>query len=279
MRLVMMTDMEGCAGINNFHDWVFPGGMFYDTGREILTEEVNAAARAFFDNGFEEILVLDAHGHGGVNILQLDERLLYQRGWVGPYPMGMTERYDALAFIGQHAKASTPFAHLAHTSSLNILDQRINGISIGEFGMTVFMAASLGIRPIYGSGDKAFCAEAKALCPNIHTTWVKEGLMPGTGYECTTAEYYDRNIAAVQLHPKAARKKIYEEASAAARAFLADPEKYRMEPLKGPFVVEIDYRTDFPGIPATMRYEHETDVIAALNKSWNERPASADVSK
>ena len=66
MRLVMMTDMEGCAGINNFHDWVFPGGMFYDTGREILTEEVNAAARAFFENGFEEILVLDAHGHGGV---------------------------------------------------------------------------------------------------------------------------------------------------------------------------------------------------------------------
>lgn len=272
MRLVMMTDMEGCAGINNFHDWVFPGGMFYDTGREILTEEVNAAARAFFDNGFEEILVLDAHGHGGVNILQLDERLLYQRGWVGPYPMGMTERYDALAFIGQHAKASTPFAHLAHTSSLNILDQRINGISIGEFGMTVFMAASLGIRPIYGSGDKAFCAEAKALCPNIHTTCVKEGLMPGAGEEYLAEEYRLRNTAAVHIHPLAAREKIYEEASAAARAFLADPEKYRVEPLTSPFTVEMDYRTDVPLVADKRKYIHDTDLIAALNMSWDGRP-------
>ena len=51
MRLVMMTDMEGCAGINNFHDWVFPGGMFYDTGREILTEEVNAVVEGLFQGG------------------------------------------------------------------------------------------------------------------------------------------------------------------------------------------------------------------------------------
>ena len=51
MKLVMLTDMEGCAGVNNFHDWVFPGGMFYDMGREILTEEVNAAIRGFMENG------------------------------------------------------------------------------------------------------------------------------------------------------------------------------------------------------------------------------------
>ena len=88
----------------------------------------------------------------------------------------------------------------------------------------------------------------------------------------TVPEYYDRNIAAVQMQPKATRKKIYEEASAAARAFLADPEQYRVEPLEAPFLVEIDYRTDFPGIPACMRYDHDTDLIAALNRSWNERP-------
>ena len=272
MRLVMVTDMEGVAGVNNFHDWVFPGGLWYDVGRQLLTEEVNAAIRGFMDNGFDEVLVLDAHGHGGVNILQLDERALYQRGWVGPYPMGITDRFDALAFVGQHAKAGTPFAHLAHTSSLNVLDQRVNGISIGEFGMTVFMAASLGVAPIFGSGDKAFCAEAQALCPNIHTACVKEGLMPGSGYECSTAEYYERNIAAVQMQPLAARKKIYEGAAAAARDFAADPGKFRVEPLQPPFNVEIDYRTDQRGVPATYSYTHDTDIIAAFNRSWNERP-------
>ena len=272
MKLVILTDMEGVAGINNFHDWVFPGGFRYETGCRLLTEEVNAAIRGFMENGFDQVLVLDAHGHGGIHIEALDERALYQRGWVGPYPMGITEEYDALAFVGQHAKASTPYAHLAHTSSLNVLDQRVNGLSIGEYGMTVFMAATLDVRPIFGSGDKAFCQEAKALCPHIRTVCVKEGLMPGTGYECTTEEYYERNISAVHLQPKAARRKIYEGACEAARAFLADPEKFRVEPLKPPFNVEIDYRTDHRGVPATYSYTHDTDIIAAFNRSWNERP-------
>lgn len=272
MRLVMMTDMEGCAGIIDSANWCLANGVYYSEGKKLVTEEVNAAARAFFDNGFEEILVLDAHGFGGLNLIDLDKRVLYQRGWVGPYPMGMTERYDALAFIGQHAKAGTPYAHLCHTSSMNVLDQRINGVSMGEFGMLVYMAATMDIRPIYGSGDKAFCEEAAALCPNIHTTCVKEGLMPGTGEECLADEYRLRNTAAVHIHPLAAREKIYEEAAAAARAFLADPEKYRVEPLTGPFTVEMDYRTNVPLVADKRKYVHETDLIAALNMSWDGRP-------
>lgn len=272
MRLVMMTDMEGCAGILDSANWCLPRGEYYHEGKKLVTAEVNAAVQAFFDNGFEEILVLDAHGPGSVNLIDLDRRVLYQRGFVGPYPMGLTERYDAIAWVGQHAKAGTPYSHLCHTSSMNVLDQRINGVSMGEFGMLVYMAATMDIRPIYGSGDKAFCAEAVALCPQIHTTCVKEGLMPGAGEEYLAEEYRLRNTAAVHIHPLAAREKIYEEASAAARAFLADPEKYRVEPLTGPFTVEMDYRTNVPLVADKRKYVHDTDLIAALNMSWDGRP-------
>lgn len=76
----------------------------------------------------------------------------------------MTPDFDAVAWVGQHAKAGTPFAHLAHTSSMRVVDQRINNISVGEFGMSVFMGVVMGIQPIFGSGDLAFCKEAAALC-------------------------------------------------------------------------------------------------------------------
>ena len=272
MRLVMMTDMEGSAGIIDSANWCLANGTYYQEGKKLVTEEVNAAARAFFDNGFTEILVLDAHGFGGVNLIDLDSRVHYQRGFVGPYPMGLTEKFDAIAWVGQHAKAGTPYAHLCHTSSMNVLDQRINGVSMGEFGMLVYMAATMDIRPIYGSGDKAFCEEATALCPQVVTTCVKEGLMPGSGEECLAEEYRLRNTVAVHIHPLEARKKIYEDAAAAARAFCADPERFRVEPLKGPFTVEMDYRTDHRKVADKRKYVHETDLIAALNMSWDDRP-------
>lgn len=277
MRLFMMTDMEGCAGILDSSDWCFPGGDHYDEGRHLVSAQVNAAAKAFLDNGFEEVLVVDGHGKGGVNLWELDERVLYQRGFVGPYPVGMTARYDAIAWIGQHAKAGTPYAHICHTSSMDVLDQRINGVSVGEFGMLMYMAATLGISPLYGSGDYAFCKEAEALCPQLHTTCVKEGLMYGAGEACMAEEYRLRNIAAIHMHPLAAQKKIYADAAAAARAFCADPERYRVAPLQGPFVVEMDYRTDKRGVVDRRKYTHETDLIAALNLSWENRPEVSNI--
>lgn len=206
MRLFLITDMEGCAGVLNSTDWCFPGGRCYETGRMLLTEEVNAAVRGFLEHGFDEVLVADAHGLGGLDLLRLDERVRYQRGFAGPYPLGMTPDFDAVAWVGQHAKAGTPFAHLAHTSSMRVVDQRINGISVGEFGMSVFMGVVMGIQPIFGSGDLAFCKEAAALCPEMITVSVKEGVIPGSGRECLTEEYRERNTAAIHLHPLEARR-------------------------------------------------------------------------
>ena len=270
MRIGITTDMEGVAGVNTFDAWTMPGGYFYEIGKELLTDEVNAAVRGFLENGFDEAIIFDAHGHGGVDIRKLDERVLYQRGFAGPYPVGITPECDALAWVGQHAKAGTSCAHLAHTSSVYVRDQRINGVSVGEFGMGVYMAATMDPAPvpIFGSGDEAFCKEAKALCPHIHTVCVKRGQIPGSGDECTGPEYRVRNEAAVHISPKLACKKIYEEACAAAQDFMKRPDKFRIAPLPAPYTVEIDYRTDYHGEVVHKVYRHESDLIAAMNLTW-----------
>ena len=55
MKIMIMTDMEGVAGVLNFEDWCVPGGMFFSKGQTLLTEEGNAAIAGFFAGGGEEI--------------------------------------------------------------------------------------------------------------------------------------------------------------------------------------------------------------------------------
>ncbi len=74
MKLMIMTDMEGVAGMLNFEDWCVPDGRYYDKGKRLLTLEVNAAIEGFFHGGATEIVVVDGHGNGGIDPELLDER-------------------------------------------------------------------------------------------------------------------------------------------------------------------------------------------------------------
>ena len=67
MKIMIMTDMEGCAGILNHDDWVMPEGRYYEKGKRLLTEEVNAALAGFFEAGAGEVVVVDGHGYGGID--------------------------------------------------------------------------------------------------------------------------------------------------------------------------------------------------------------------
>ena len=127
MRIALMTDLEGVAGVRNFDDWCNPDSRYYETGRRFLTEEVNAAIRGFFDAGADEIVVVDGHGAGAINIELLDERAELSRGWGVYHQFGLNDNFDALAFVGQHAKAGTVKSHLTHTGMPNTYDLQING--------------------------------------------------------------------------------------------------------------------------------------------------------
>jgi D-amino peptidase len=265
MKLYLMTDLEGVAGVLNFEHWTGPGKPYYEVARELLTGEVSAAVEGFFDGGAAEILVCDGHGPGAIDARLLDPRCELLRGWAeGPWPLCLDESFDALAFVGQHAKAGTEYGHLAHTQWLGCLDLTINGVSIGEFGQLAMCASELGVRTIFGSGDAAFAAEAKALVPGIEAVAVKRGVKPGTGDDLTEEEYERFTSSAIHLHPSRACQMVREGALRAIRR--ARAEDFGIIPLQPPFerVMKARPSEDRPH-KTISRATHPTSVIAAMN--------------
>ena len=242
MKIYIMTDLEGPAGVLNRNDWVHLGSPYYEKAKMLLTMEVNAAIEGFFKAGATEILVSDGHGAGGIQPELLDKRAHLLRGYPTGYPCELTAEYDCVAWIGQHAKAGTPFAHIPHTGNHHVIDLSINGISIGELGELAMCAGVLGVKPILATGDKAMCKEADALLPGIETVSVKEGLMPGRGDECTFEEYNSRNVAAIHISPERARELIEERSNKALMRYKKNPDSFGELITESPYEKVVVYR-------------------------------------
>ncbi len=204
MKIYLMTDLEGVAGVLSFQEWTGPGKLYYPVARELLTQEVNAVLTGLFSGGASEVVVCDAHGPGGVNARDLSYpmQVHYMRGWGDQmWPLNLDASYDAVAWVGQHAKAGTPYGHLCHTQSLDYVDESVNGVSLGEFGELASCAAELGVRALFAAGDEAFTKEAHALTPGLQTVAVKRGLQSGTGEDLDLEAYTQYVSPAVHLHP------------------------------------------------------------------------------
>ncbi len=272
MRIMLMTDMEGVAGVKNAEDWLRPGARCYETGCRLLTHEVNAAVDGFFAGGAKYVQVCDGHGPGAIDIELLDPRVEYARGW-SSWPDGLEMTYDGYAFVGQHAKASSELAHLAHTQSFKYIDLKINGVSIGELGQSVYCAAELGVPAFFASGDFALACEAQALVPGIDTCAVKRGVARGAGDECTTEEYSRRNAGAVHVAPERARTLIRHTAEAAIRRLKRGDAK-PIE-LRAPFESVTLLRPDKAGEPKTVSISsHPTSVIELMRMPLEPKPVA-----
>lgn len=270
MKVYLMTDLECAAGVVSFEEWTGPGKRYYDLARKFLTLEVNAAVDGLFEGGATEILVADGHGPGGVNIDLLDPRVEYLRGWGEGYPLCLDESFDYAAWVGQHAKAGTEYAHLAHTQGTAYLDVSVNGVSIGEFGQVAMCASEIGVRSIFGSGDYAFTLEAQALVPGIETVAVMWGVKPGTGDDLTAEEYARYTFPARHLHPARSRRVIREGALCAIRRAQED-DSFGIIPLEAPFERVIRKRPSADQPHRTISHAtHPTSVIGVMNARGDE---------
>ena len=277
MKIYIATDCEGVAGVLDLDNWTEVKSRYYDVTKELLTLEVNAAIAGFAAAGAKEFLVCDGHGHGAINPLLLDKRAELLRGLGNGYPGELDKSFDAIAWVGQHAMSRTPQAHLAHTGSMRKFEYTVNGIPVGEFGQKAMCASELGVRAIFGSGDRAFCAEAQALVPGIETVEVKRGTMSGRGDECTAEQYSARNLSAIHMHPVRAREKIRIGAERAVQRF--HKEKFGIIPLRGPFVMVKKFRASGDLPPATLKGSHPTSVIALFNNIPNDPPVAKPMRK
>jgi D-amino peptidase len=176
VRIYISADMEGITGLVDAHD-VQPGGMDYERGRVLMTEDVNAAVRGALTGGARDILINDAHGPMR-NLLPdlLHPRARLVRG--RPKAMGMLEGlepgFDAAICVGYHARAGA-MGVLSHSfMGHEIEDMWLDDRPAGEIGLVHATAAALGVPVILLTGDDAACAELEDWAPGTATVAVKQ---------------------------------------------------------------------------------------------------------
>jgi D-amino peptidase len=184
MKILVIGDMEGCAGISRW-DQVAGTGAWYEEGRRLYTEEMNAAVRGAFAAGASEVVLMDCHGAGGDRSFNslipdaLDERceFVVQTRWT-EYTALLEQGCDAALFIGQHARAGSERGVLSHTvSSTNWHELRFNDVPVGEVAINAALCGTWGCPVALVTGDDVVCAEAADLLgPGLLTASVKQGL-------------------------------------------------------------------------------------------------------
>ena len=177
LKIFISVDMEGIGGIGT-SAMTTTGGKDYETGRQLMTNEVNAAVSAIFESGPATVVVNDSHGDMQ-NLLhvQLDPRVEYIQSNIKPLGMvqGLDASFDGIIFIGYHAMAGTESGFLAHTGSSTVKGLWLNGVEVGEGGLNTYFASSLGVPLILASGDRTFTEEIKKLT-TTRTVVTKEAI-------------------------------------------------------------------------------------------------------
>ena len=270
MKIYLMTDLEGVAGVVNFEDWCTPASRYYETGKEFLTLEVNAAVDGFFAGGATQVTVADGHGAGAISPKLLDPRADLMRGWPEGWPLLLDRSYDAVAWVGQHAKAGTEYSQMTHTQGWSYIDLSVNGVSVGEFGQFAMCASELGVPVLFGSGEEAFAKEMRALTPDAEAVSVKQGTTPGKGDDLDAQQYSRFHLGAIHVSPERSRRMIREGAERAVRRFRQKP--FGLIPLKPPFERVARFRQDGDRPRSVSRETHPSSVIGLMNTPFNRQP-------
>ncbi len=228
MKVFMVTDMEGVAGIVSFTQQSYPDGKYYEQAKKLETAEVNAAVDGLLDAGVTEVLVWDGHGAGGISFEDLHPAAKLLHGRPSPPWSRLNEviaQYDVVMIVGQHAMAGVMTGNQNHTQSSQTVDYyKLKGKPIGEIAQIALYFGSFGIPLIFLSGEVDACLETEALIPGVTTVAVKQGLGRG---------------AAISLSAQEARRLIREGARHAIEKQRTDP----LPPLvwEGPYVLEKRY--------------------------------------
>ena len=111
MRIIVMSDMEGVAGIVKWEQ-VDGGESLYEEGRRLYTEEINAVVRGARAGGATEIVVMDCHGAGKgwtfnsllPEVLDPGCEWVVQHEWTH-YTEFLEQGCDGALLVGMHARA------------------------------------------------------------------------------------------------------------------------------------------------------------------------------
>ena len=226
MKFIISVDCEGPACVVGNAGKALSASRDYAFACREATLEANAAARALFDSGADEVWIWDSHGQGlNLCIDQLDKRcrLILGKGFTRRFP-GLDNSFSGVVMIGYHAMEGTENAILAHTySSEAYKNIRANGLTVGEMALDGAVAGEFDVPVIFVSSDDKGCREASTFMPWAETVITKQGM----GRNC-----------ALSKHPHMVQEEIY---SGICRAINSIDQ---MKPLKfqPPVQLEIDFK-------------------------------------
>jgi len=178
MKIYVSVDIEGIGCVVR-SEHSSPAGREFQWARKRMTEEVNAAVKGAFDAGASEVTVADSH-NVGLNLLAdgLDPRVQLIMGSPRPLSMmeGIQEGFDGVFLVGYHAMAGTSNGTIVHTFTGRIAQVKVNGLAVGEIGISAGLAGFYDTPVVLVTGDDRCVREAAELLGDVETVRVKRGI-------------------------------------------------------------------------------------------------------
>ncbi|MBQ2690802.1 MAG: M55 family metallopeptidase [Clostridia bacterium] len=226
-KAFISADIEGMEG-NVSRMQSNRGNPDYPLARKRLAEDVNAAIRACFDSGYDEVYVCDGHGDMENLIIEdMDPRCKLISGAMRSSLQmeGIDSSFDAYISFGHAGAGLTIGGVIDHCyNGGKIYNLRFNGVTMNtETVANGLVAGFYGVPLVACIGDKALAEECKAFVPNMEAVVVKEGRS---------------RFSAVSVHPTVAREMIYNGVKAA----LARIDEIKPIECPNPLTMEIDFK-------------------------------------
>lgn len=177
MKVLISMDMEGCSGIVSRQE-TLPAGRFYRECRRWMTWDANAAIEGALAGGATEIVVTDPHHQLNILWPELHPKAdLVRRDLIAHTPLyileGLDETFEAVLFVGQHARNGHPRGVLSHTICRAFANVRVNAELVDEVKLASGMAGHMGVPVGLVTGDDAICEETKRWLPQVEAAAVK----------------------------------------------------------------------------------------------------------
>lgn len=195
-RVLLVCDIEGISGVTRW-DLTLPGLRgWHEEGRFRMTWHVRVAAQGLIEGGYDEVIIMDAHAQGQ-NLLpkrlaDLPVRLVQGSDLFRTTmtPREYLEEVDAMVLVGMHAPSGTPHYPMAHTICPG-LRLHIDGLEVGETGLNMLAAASLGVPTLVVQGDLTACQEARMVAERRGIQSHAPALLPAHHWSATGATQVD----------------------------------------------------------------------------------------
>ncbi len=225
MKVFISVDMEGIACVTH-PDHVKQEGGAYEAARRWATREANAAIEGALEAEATEIVVSD--GHGKMHNLipdDLHEDVKLVQGIPRPLLMmeGLEAGFDAVLFIGYHARAGNPSGTLAHSFSGYVREVRLNQEPVSEALFNAAVAGHFDVPVALIAGDSELAGEIEDKLP-----WV----------ERVVTKWSLSGTSARNLTPKASQNAI----RSAAKTAIKDIKSKQVYQLPTPIAFEVDFR-------------------------------------